>query len=130
LMRLMVTLLPWPCLESTLPGEGGWLDWHPRWPHDPPPTQLYHQISYKLHLSPWKGGVTIFNIWNSPVSIGIGGKCFFFFFKASALWADAFYKSKNWFLGVLGPPYRGIGATIRIGREMLCLPYADFFYLL
>ena len=31
-------------------------------------------------------------------------------------------------LGILGPPYCGIGATIRIGREMLCLPYAGFFY--
>ena len=31
------------------------------------------------------------------------------------------------FLGVLGPPYCGIGATIRIGREMLFLPYAGFF---
>ena len=30
-------------------------------------------------------------------------------------------------LGILGPPYCGIGATIRIGREMLCLPYAGFF---
>ena len=28
--------------------------------------------------------------------------------------------------GILGPPYCGIGATIRIGREMLCLPYAGF----
>ena len=31
------------------------------------------------------------------------------------------------FLGILDPPYCGIGATIRIGREMLCLPYAGFF---
>ena len=31
------------------------------------------------------------------------------------------------FLGILGPPYCGIGNTIRIGREMLCLPYAGFF---
>ena len=30
------------------------------------------------------------------------------------------------FLGILGTPYCGIGATIRIGREMLCLPYAGF----
>ena len=30
-------------------------------------------------------------------------------------------------LGILGPPYCGIGATIRIGREMLCLLYAGFF---
>ena len=29
-------------------------------------------------------------------------------------------------MGILGPPYCGIGATIRIGREMLCLPYAGF----
>ena len=30
------------------------------------------------------------------------------------------------FFCILGPPYCGIGATIRIGREMLCLPYAGF----
>ena len=34
------------------------------------------------------------------------------------------------FLVILGPPYCGIGATIRIGREMLCLPYAGFFSFL
>jgi hypothetical protein len=28
----------------------------------------------------------------------------------------------------LGPPYYGIGATIRIGREMLCFPYAGFYF--
>ena len=38
------------------------------------------------------------------------------------------FSKKNWFLGILGPPYCGIGATIRIGREMLCLPYAGFFF--
>ena len=43
--------------------------------------------------------------------------CFFPFFK------------KIWFLGILGPPYRGIGATIRISQEMLCLPYAGFFFI-
>ena len=32
----------------------------------------------------------------------------------------------NGFSGILGPPYSGIDATIRIGREMLCLPYAGF----
>ena len=42
--------------------------------------------------------------------------------------ADFFRLKKNGFLGILGPPYRGIGATIRIGREMLCLPYAGFFF--
>ena len=31
------------------------------------------------------------------------------------------------FWGILGPPYCGIGATIRIVQEMLCLPYAGFF---
>ena len=36
-------------------------------------------------------------------------------------------KKKNGFLGILGPPYGGIGATIRIGREILCLPCAGFF---
>ena len=30
------------------------------------------------------------------------------------------------FLGILGPPYCGIGATIRISQEMLGLPYAGF----
>ena len=37
------------------------------------------------------------------------------------------FSKKKGFLGILGPPYCGIGATIRIGREMLCLPYAGFF---
>ena len=32
------------------------------------------------------------------------------------------------FFGILGPPYCGIGTTIRIGREMLCLPHAVFFF--
>ena len=34
----------------------------------------------------------------------------------------------NGFSAILGPSYCGIGATIRIGREMLCLPYAGFFF--
>ena len=37
-------------------------------------------------------------------------------------------KKKIGFRGILGPPYYGIGATIRIDREMLCLPYAGFFF--
>ena len=36
------------------------------------------------------------------------------------------FSKKNGFWGNLGPPYYRIGATIRIGREMLCLPYAGF----
>ena len=39
---------------------------------------------------------------------------FFPFFKKIGFW------------GILGPPSYGINATIRIGREMLCLPYAGF----
>ena len=34
---------------------------------------------------------------------------------------------KIWVFGILGPPYCGIGPTIRIGREIRCLPYAGFF---
>ena len=41
-------------------------------------------------------------------------------------WFFPFFK-KFWFLGILGSPYCGIGATIRIGRGMLCLLYAGFF---
>ena len=38
-------------------------------------------------------------------------------------------RKKNFFLLIfLGPPSYGIGATIRIGREMLCLPYAGFLF--
>ena len=33
------------------------------------------------------------------------------------------------FLGILGPPFCGIGATIHIGRDMLCLLYAGFFFI-
>ena len=36
---------------------------------------------------------------------------------------------KIWVLVILGSPFCGIGATIRIGREMLCLPYAGFLVL-
>ena len=31
------------------------------------------------------------------------------------------------FLYILGPSYCGIGANIRIGRDIQCLPYAGFF---
>ena len=37
------------------------------------------------------------------------------------------FSFKFGFWGILGPPSCDIGATIRIGREMLCLPYAGFF---
>ena len=42
-------------------------------------------------------------------------------------WFFPFFK-KIGFWGILGPLSYGIGATIRIGREMLCLPYAGFFF--
>ena len=45
-------------------------------------------------------------------------------FKFFAFWMIFFV------LGILGPPYRGIGATIRIGRDILCLPYAEFFLMI
>ena len=32
------------------------------------------------------------------------------------------------FWGILGPPSYGIGATIRISREIHCLPYAGFLF--
>jgi hypothetical protein len=38
------------------------------------------------------------------------------------------FLKKIGFWGFLGPPSYGIGATIRIDGEMLCLPYAGFFY--
>ena len=48
------------------------------------------------------------------------------------LWVFAFlvifpFVKKIGFWGILGQPSYGIGATISIGREMLCLPYAGFF---
>ena len=39
------------------------------------------------------------------------------------------FSKKKLCFGILGPPYSGIGATIRIGREMLCVLYAGFFAL-
>ena len=47
-------------------------------------------------------------------------------FKVFLFWIIFSVFKKIGFLGFLGPPYCGIGATIRIGREMLCLPYAGF----
>ena len=50
-------------------------------------------------------------------------------FEFSRFWWFFFpFFKKIGFLGILGQPYRGIGATICIGREMLCLPYAGFLF--
>ena len=57
-------------------------------------------------------------------NIGISLETFFEVLRFGRFFA--FFK-KIGFLGILGPPYCGIGATIRIGQEMLCLPYAGFF---
>ena len=52
-------------------------------------------------------------------------------FLSFGVWDDFFnFSKKIKFWGILGPPYCGIGATIPIGQEMLCLPYAEFFSLL
>ena len=45
-------------------------------------------------------------------------------FKNFRFWMIFSVKKK--LLVILGPRYCGICATIRIGREMLCLPYAEF----
>ena len=47
-------------------------------------------------------------------------------FKNFRFWMIFSVKKKK-FLVILGPRYCGIGATIRIGRDMLCLPYAGIF---
>ena len=41
-------------------------------------------------------------------------------------WIFFLVSKKIGFLGILGPPFCGIRATIRIGQEMLCLMYAGF----
>ena len=56
-------------------------------------------------------------------SIGPLGRCFLQVEMSICVFVCLF------FTGILGPPYCGIGATIRIGREMLCLPYAGFFLM-
>ena len=45
-------------------------------------------------------------------------------------WLFQFFKKIRFWV-ILGPPYCGIGATIRIGQEMLCLPFLSpgIFYL-
>ena len=48
-------------------------------------------------------------------------------FEFFAFWMIFSVFQKIRVLGILGPPSYGIGPTIRIGREMLCLPYAGFF---
>ena len=59
----------------------------------------------------------------------------YFWHISRCFWVFAFkmifsVKKKISFFGILGSPYCDIGATIRISREMLCLPYAGFFSFL
>ena len=63
----------------------------------------------KCVILPYTPGVDVFELFRFGL--------FFPFFK------------KIGFLGILGPPYCGIGATIRIGREIHCLPYAGFIFI-
>ena len=49
------------------------------------------------------------------------------FFEFLSLVIFSVFLKKIGFGGILGPPYYCIGATIRTGEEMLCLPYAGFF---
>ena len=58
------------------------------------------------------------DLWSKGISLDV-----FEFLRFG--WFFRFFK-KIGFLAILGPPYRGIGASIRIGQEMLCLPYAGF----
>ena len=61
---------------------------------------------------------------------------FFRFFKKIGFWGilcptkHSVFQKKSGFLGIPCPPSYGIGGTIRIGQEMLCLPYAGFFFIL
>ena len=60
-----------------------------------------------------------------------GRRVYRFWHISRRFWVFAFWMifsvfQKNWVFGILDSPYCGICATIRIGQEMLCLPYAGF----
>ena len=71
------------------------------------------------HASRW-----IRDPWSKGISLILA---YFYTFLSFYVLDDFFRFFKFCFWGILGPPYCGICATIRIGREMLCLPYAGFF---
>jgi hypothetical protein len=72
------------------------------------------------HASRW-----IRDLWSKGVSLILA---YFWTFLSFCVWMILVrFSKKIGFGGILGPPSYGIGATIRIGREMLCLPYAGFF---
>ena len=67
------------------------------------------------------------DLWSKGVMLILA---YFLTFLSFCVLDDFFrFSKKICFLGIFGPPSYGIGATIRIGREMLCLPYAGFFLL-
>ena len=51
---------------------------------------------------------------------------YLFLLKKSFYTSNKNLEEKN-SLKKLDPPYYGIGAAIRLGREIQCLQYADFF---
>ena len=89
---------------------------HNRGPPPPPPGggwELYRVVEL-VGVGSVINGATL----SSSRRLGVIAFCMIFsvFQKKSGVW------------GILGPPSYGIGATIRIGREMLCLPYAGFLF--
>ena len=78
----------------------------------PPLPEVQCPIVLEIR-NPWgkvmeRSGLTLQQFWFGSGLKSPRKKKFFFF----------------WFC--LGPPSYGIGASIRIGREMLCLPYVGF----
>ena len=71
------------------------------------------------HASRW-----ISDFWSKRVIANFGIPLDVFEFLRFG-WFLLFFK-KIGFWDILDPPSYGFGATIRIGREMLCLPYAGF----
>ena len=72
------------------------------------------------HASRW-----IRDLWSKGVSLILA---YFKTFLSFCVLDDFFSVFKKiGFWGILGLPSYGIGATICIGRGMLCLPYAEFF---
>ena len=74
--------------------------WKPRFPMDERPLVEGYIANFGISLD-------VFEFWHF-------------------VWFFPFFK-KFGILAILGPSYCGIGATIRISREMLCLPYVGFF---
>ena len=72
------------------------------------------------HASRW-----IRDLWSKAVSQILS---YFLTFLSFCVVCDFFRFKKIGFLGILGPPSYGIGANIRIDREMLGLQYAGFLH--